>query len=336
MKLTDPVIGGGPRVRADYIAHDSFGVKGLCTRVITPDLALTIDPGASLEARSFPLPEPERNRLLDEHLAACRDSCADSKVLVISHYHLDHFLAGRDTEAYGDRVLFLKSTADLPPKQVSRADKLLRSIDGLPAETITADGREFKFGRTRVSFSAPVWHGTENADPGTVIMTTVRRGKEAVLITSDVCGPTERATTDLICESKAHTVILDGYPTYHLGQFATDHDLVRSIINVCRILSVRELKTLVIDHHMARDYRYPAFFRLAYAKAKRLGRAFGTAAELLGRTSAVLRGYQDFGPTKWHHWFPLERDDARAVLERAVTAGRVDKDWLTDFDRWVD
>ena len=98
---------------------------------------------------------------------------------------------------------------------------------------------------------------------------------------------------------------------------------------------MKELKTLVVDHHMARDYRYPALFRLAYEKAGKLRKKFGTAAELLGRTSAVVQGYQDYGPTKWHHWAPMEKDPARKVLEWAVSQGKVNPLWLKAFDRWV-
>ena len=112
-------------------------------------------------------------------------------------------------------------------------------------------------------------------------------------------------------------------------------ELVRSIINVCRILAMPGLETLVIDHHMARDYRYPAFFKLAYAKARQLGRRFGTAAELTGRKSMILEAYQDYGATKWRRWSPLEEDDARRVLRKAIDEGEVDKRWLKDFDRYV-
>ncbi len=335
MKLTDPVIGGPPKVQVKYVAFDSFGVKSMCTLVKTPDITITIDPGASAESASFALPEPQREELLKEHLEACHEACVSSQAIVVSHYHLDHFLALRDFATYGDKVLFAKSCEDLPPKQAARAKRFHKSIDGLPEETIWADGRKFKFKRTEIAFSSPVWHGTHDAKPGAVIMTEIKRGKHKVLITSDVSGPTEKQTTDLICASKAQTVILDGYPTYQLGQFATDYNLVRSIVNICRILSMKELKILVVDHHMARDYRYPAFFRLAYEKAGKLRKECGTAAELLGRTSAVVQGYQDYGPTKWLHWAPMEKDPAREVLERAVSQGKVKPLWLKAFDRWV-
>ncbi len=335
MKLTDPVIGGGPRIQVEYVAFDSFGVKSMCTLVKTPEVTITIDPGASLVSPSFPLPENLRRQLQEKHSEACRKACISSQAIVVSHYHLDHYIPLRDSEVYGGKTLFAKAIDDLPPKQAARARRFHKSIDGLPEETIWADGRRFRFGRTEVAFSEPVWHGRHNAEPGKVIMTEIKRGREKLLITSDVSGPTEKETTDLICASKAQTVILDGYPTYQLGRFATDFDLVRSIINICRILATKQLKTLVIDHHMARDYRYPALLKLAYGKAKALGRQFGTAAEITGRTSAVLQGYQDYGPTKWQHWTPLDANQARKTLEKAIAGNEVEPDWLKQFDRWT-
>jgi len=335
VRLTDPIIREGPQLKVDYVACDSLGTRGMCVCIHTPDVVVTVDPGASLEPAHFPMPVERRNALLDEGDAAIRAACGRSQLVVISHYHLDHFSERRDPERYGGKTLFVKNHEGLPAKQSETARAFHDVIDGLPKETIVADGRKFKFRKTQISFSPPVWHGAEGAEPGQVIMTEVSWGKEKVIVTSDVGGPLEPATTDLIVNAKARTVVVDGYPTYMLGQFATDHDLVRSIVNVCRIMAAPAVKTVILDHHMARDYRYPAFFKLAYEKAKKLGKQFGTAAEIMGRTSAVLEGYQSYGPTRWHKWFPLEAADARTVLERAVADGKLDKEWPSLFDRWV-
>lgn len=336
MRLTDPIFDNQPKIRVEYVASDSYGVKSMCTRVATPELCLTIDPGASAESSSFPLPEQKRAELANRYEQVCRFTCASSQAIVITHYHLDHFLAQRSSEAYGHKTLFIKSRKGMPPNQAARADRFLRSIDGLPAEVIEADGRKFKFKKTELSFSKPVWHGTKDAEPGMVIMTEISRGKEKVLITSDVSGPVEKETADLICAAKAQTVVLDGYPSAVMNQSGPDLNLVRSIINVCRILAQPELSTLVIDHHMARDYRYPAFYKLAYDKAKELGKRFGTAAEVAaGRTSMVLEGLKNYGPTKWQRWFPLDHKHARRILESAAARDKAGKDSLAAFDRWV-
>lgn len=335
MRLTDPVIREGPQLAVEYVAFDSLGVKAACVKVTTPELRLVIDPGCSAQAASYPLPIEKREALTEEYSSAVREACRDADALVISHYHLDHYFDARDPAMYGRKALFAKDPDDLPPKQSEAARRFFQAINGLPSELIIADGRKFKFGKTVVSFSEPVPHGAQDADPGSVMMTEVSRGREKVLVTSDVCGPVTRETAKLICAARARNVILDGYPTYHLGQFATDYELVQSIINTCRILSAPGLQTLVVDHHLLRDYRYPAFYKLVLDKAAKSKVKFGTAAEMLGKRPLTLEGYQNYGPTRWTKWFPLEAPDARAIIERAVAAGKTTNDWLDDFDRFV-
>lgn len=335
MRLTDPVIREGPQLSVEYIAFDSLGVMGMCAHIKTPDTSVTIDPGASVEPGSFPLPIERRHALLDERQAAVRRACAESEIVVVSHYHLDHLLPERNPDMYGGKIIFLRDPELVPPRQAAVGTRFLRSLDGLAKDVIFADGRKFKHRRTEISFSPPVWHGDVNAEPGTVIMTRVSRGKERILLTSDVGGPLVDTTVEAMIASKAQTIVLDGYPTYLLGQFATDHNLVRSLTCICRILAAKDVRTVIVDHHMARDYRYPAFFRLAYEKAQKLGKQLGTAAELTGRTSAVLQGYQDYGPTRWQKWAPLDRDRARGVLQQAVTSDRLASEAIDAFDRWV-
>ncbi|MBM3314305.1 hypothetical protein FJY71_00485 [candidate division WOR-3 bacterium] len=331
MKFTVPFAAARPGVGLEPVAFDSLGVMGMCTRVTTPDVTVTIDPAASIEPDSFPLPRARREELLANRLEAVARACADSRALVISHYHLDHFIPARDPRLYSGKVIFAKSLENLPTRQADAARRFFRTIDGLPLEVIWADGRRFRFGRTEVGFSNPVWHGSTDASPGKVLMTEVERGRTKVLIASDIAGPTERRTAELIASLGARDIILDGYPTYGLGRFANECDLVRSIINVCRILAAAGLKTLCIDHHLARDPRYPAFFRLCYEKAAVLKKRFGTSAELAGCTSAVLEpgpAGRDSGPT-------LGLPECRSILRQAVATGNLESDWLSDLDRFV-
>ena len=179
MRLTDTVIiREGPQVSVSYVAFDSFGVKSMCTRIETPELIVTIDPGVSIQTASFPLPEERRQTLLSEYRAAVAASCGRSQAIVITHYHLDHFILERNPAIYRGKVIFAKALEDLPQTQHKTATRLFKTIDGLPEETIWADGRRFKFKKTEIGFSAPIWHGQSEAEPGKVIMVDIKRGKE--------------------------------------------------------------------------------------------------------------------------------------------------------------
>lgn len=323
------------QVRLYPVAYDSFGVKGMCTRIETKDLVVTIDPGASLETDIFPFPEEERQKLLERFQEAIFYSCLRSSIIVITHYHLDHFILAREPRLYSKKVLFAKSLDDLPQKQQETAQRFFKAIDGLPKEIIWADGRQFKFKKTVIGFSLPLWHGQVEAEPGKVIMVYVKRGKETVLISSDVAGATDPVTVDTISALNPVTAVIDGYPSYLGNSPAIDIEVIKSIINLCRLLALPHLKTLIVDHHFARDYRYPALFQLLYRKGKQLKKKFGTAAEIVGKRSAVLEGLEKYGTTRWPRWQPIGINEAQRALEKAVAEASLDKKWLDEFYRWV-
>lgn len=336
MSLSNPVIiRVGPAVTMHCVAFDSLGVKGMCTRIETPDVVVTIDPGVSAQTAEFPLPEQERQKLLSDYTQLVRESCARSPVLVISHYHLDHFIDARDPGVYSGKIIFAKSLHDLPQKQKETARRFFKIIDGLPKEVIWADGRRFKFKKTEIGFSSPIWHGKADAEPGRVIMTEVKRGKECILISSDVAGPIEPEVSEAVWRIRPRVAVIDGYPSFLQSAPTGDIDLLKSIINLCRILSLPELKTLILDHHSARDYRYPAFYKLLYQKVQKLKKNFGTVAELAGGKSIALYGLENYGTTRWHRWQPLELEPVRALLEKSIAEGKLSSEWLDAFDRWV-
>lgn len=317
------------------VAFDSFGVKGMCTRIETQDLVVTIDPGASLETEAFPLPEEKRQELFNKFQEAIFHSCLRSPIIVITHYHLDHFILARDPRLYSGKVLFAKSLDDLPQKQVETAQRFFKAIAGLPKEIIWADGRRFKFKKTEIGFSPPLWHGQADAEPGRVIMVYVKRGKETVLVSSDVAGPTDPVTVDAIAALNPVTAVIDGYPSFLQSSPATDSEIIKSIINICRLLALPNLKTLIVDHHFARDYRYPALFQLLYLKGKELKKKFGTAAEIMGQRSAVLAGLENYGTTRWQRWQPIGIKEAQRMLEKAAAEASLEQKWLNEFHRWV-
>ena len=39
----------------DFVAFDSFGVKSMCTKIVTDDIKIIIDPGVAVETNSFPI-----------------------------------------------------------------------------------------------------------------------------------------------------------------------------------------------------------------------------------------------------------------------------------------
>jgi predicted metallo-beta-lactamase superfamily hydrolase len=150
--LASPLLPSGPHLKIQAVAFDSFGVKAMCTAVRTPEITILIDPGVSAQSEQFPLPDLLRRQLLQDYEAAVIAAARQSEIIVISHYHLDHFLDRRDPELYGGKIIFAKSPDDLPPKQQETARRFFQMIDGLPREVIRADGRRFKFKKRKSVF----------------------------------------------------------------------------------------------------------------------------------------------------------------------------------------
>ncbi len=300
----------------------------MCIAVRTPEISIVIDPGVSAQTEQFPLPEAVREQLRNDYEAAVTAAAQQAEIIVVSHYHLDHFLDRRDPALYGGKIIFAKSPDDLPAKQQETARRFFQMIDGLPREIIWADGRRFKFKKTEIGFSPPLWHGQADTEPGRVIMTEITRGRGKLLVSSDVAGPVDDQTTELITGFQPQVAIIDGYPTFLQSDPQTDLQFLISLFNITHLLLLRSIKTLVLDHHIARDYRYPALFQPVYRLAKKLNKRFGTAAEIIGLRSAVVTALENYGTTRWHRWHPIDLNTISGLVQQAISSGKIDPQWL--------
>ena len=309
-----------------YVAFDSLGVKSSCFQIYTGDQIITVDPGIASETGSFPLTVAEKIQLRKLYEERIRKACSDSDLIILTHYHYDHHIP--DKSLYEGKNVLLKD----PYNFINRSQKVRAQnlLEGLDAKISIADGRTFRINSTRISFSKPVWHGTEGTGLGYVIMVRIEHKGETLLYTSDVDGPVLKKTAELIIESKPDILILDGPPTYILGYIMSYYNLARSILNIIRILKETETTLLILDHHIVRDYRYRDLMVEAYEKADSMGRHLYTVAELLGRKPMVLEGYLRNGPTKWKIWKQFRKSDMLNVLSNAVENKLLESSWLRE------
>lgn len=319
----------GQQLDIDYVAFDSFGIKSMCVKVETKDCSITIDPGIAGEVGSFPLPSYVKAKLYMEYKGKIKKSTDNSDVVIITHYHYDHHICEKDERLYKDKLLLIKDPENsINKSQSRRSANFLEKIKGLPRRIRIADGKEFKIGKTRISFSKALWHGVRGTNLGYVIMAKVTDGGEKLLYSSDVDGPVLKGPTDKIIKESPDVLILDGPPTYLLGFIMAYYNLARSIINITRILEECNFRLMVLDHHLVRDYRYPDLLFEVYKKASELGKNVKTAAEVLGRRTKVLEGYEKYGPTRWKKWKRFEKRDMFDVLGNAVKNDLIGKEWL--------
>ena len=270
------------------LAGESFGVRSSAFFIETADVKILIDPGVSLAlSRSGLPPHPLEIRAMNERWRLIKDHAARADILVITHFHFDHF-DPTEPIVFNNKVLLIKHPSEtINASQRERARELVRSYRTLPRRVEFADDRVFEFGGTSLRFSPAVPHGPDTA-VGWVIEASVREGNACFLYSSDIVGACRDEHMQFILSEEPDTLYLDGPFTYMLGQGFSLDDLRTSISNISRLLEMPKLKTLIIDHHLLRDGNWKDEVREVYAKAEGTGKKVVTMAGFLGSNDALL------------------------------------------------
>jgi predicted metallo-beta-lactamase superfamily hydrolase len=270
------------------LAFDSFGVRSMATFVETDDIAVLIDPGVSLAPSRYGLPPHliEEQRM-NERWEDIKDHAARSDVLIVTHYHYDHH-DPEEPEVYKGKIVYIKHPKEkINKSQAGRASHFLTQLDELPTSLDIADGNEFKHGSTVIKFSPPVYHGT-NPKLGYVVEVSISCGGKKMLFTSDVEGPSVADQAEFIIQENPDLLILDGPMTYMLGFRYSRKSLALSIENINRIITETSVKSILVEHHFMRDFKYKERITEVYDYAAENDVKVITAAEYLGREVEML------------------------------------------------
>jgi len=171
----------------------------------------------------------------------------------------------------------------------------------LPKRLEYSDNREFTFGKTRIKFSPPVFHGT-NLKLGYVTEVLVDDGYKLVH-TSDVEGPSVSDQVEFILTEKPNVVILDGPMTCMLGFRYPMAALNSSVENMIKIIRKCPLDSLVVDHHLLRELKWKTRIEKVFEVAKKEGVKVQTAAELAGRPVDMLEAHR----AELYHKYPTKK-----------------------------
>ena len=269
------------------LAFDSLGVRSTATWVET-DQKILIDPGAALGPLRYGLPPSKIEYQRLEELARVIISYAEkSDILIVSHYHYDHHFPEQDF--YAGKVLLIKDPKNkINFSQKQRGKEFLNLLGKKPKRIEYADGKEFEFGKTRLKFSPPFFHGKEYSKLGYVLITSVSYEGEKLLHASDVQGPQTKTTTDWIISENPDILILSGYPTLLMGWKFSKFGLLESNQNLIKILSQTKANTVILDHHLVRDLHYLNKIEEVLKIAEKLNKKVITVAEFLGKEPDLL------------------------------------------------
>lgn len=272
------------KIRFQPIWFDSMGAKSACTLVTTPDVSVLIDPGVAVLQPGFPASWEEKLRWAEKAEARIREASEEADVIVISHYHYDHF-TDFDEKLYEGKLILAKNCNEyINDSQRKRAERFYDRLCGtfgnvklngllednrernyldplnfLPqarskdygdyserkrellregrrwfgkrvenwskfklipevkfdrCEVRWADGREFRFGKTRIRFTRPLFHGIEYTRVGWVISTIITLEDEKIIHSSDLERPVIEDHGEWIISEKPNVLIMDGPSTY--------------------------------------------------------------------------------------------------------------------------
>ncbi|MEM3536502.1 MAG: MBL fold metallo-hydrolase [Candidatus Bathyarchaeia archaeon] len=270
------------------LGFDSFGVRSMATFIETDDLKVLVDPGASLAPIRYGLePHPLEWQRLDETWQTIEQHARNVDVLIVTHYHYDHH--DPDTpELYEAKTVLIKHpTENINRSQKERAAFFLEAIKGMPKKLETADGKSFAFGKTQITFSKAVCHGT-NPRLGYVTEVSIKSDGEKFLYTSDVEGPSLEDQISFILKENPDVLFVDGPMTYMLGYRYSYKSLEISNSNIVRAIKETNVNTIVLDHHFMRDLNYKLRIKPVYEAAEKRNVKVVTAAEFAGRKIEML------------------------------------------------
>ncbi len=101
---------------------DSLGAKSSCVYVETDDISVLIDPGVAHMQPSFPATYEQKHAWYLEAKRRIRRYARKAQVIVISHYHWDHF--SREVELYTGKTIFAKN-----PNEYINDEQRRRALD---------------------------------------------------------------------------------------------------------------------------------------------------------------------------------------------------------------
>ncbi len=289
------------KIKVTPLASESLGVRSMCALVETPDLSVLLDAGISLCPWRFNLPpHPIEFQTIARLRQDITQAAEQASVTTISHYHYDHHTPSFEdwvvnwTEQgetarqiyQGKTVLAKNPKENINASQRERAWMFQKTGAKYSKNFEAADGKNYTYGETKLSFSPAVAHGSDDHSLGWVIMATVECGGERFMFAPDIQGPMSIQTAELILAAKPSVLMMGGPPLYLEGSRVSEHKIKQALLNLERITEVVPL--IIIEHHALRDEAWRNKLSDVLAKAKVRGHSIVTAAEYKGKDNLLL------------------------------------------------
>jgi predicted metallo-beta-lactamase superfamily hydrolase len=319
------------KIKVIPLAAESFGVRSMCTYVETTDLKVLLDAGVSLAPNRHGFPPHLREY---EAIKKCREKISkaaeQAEVVTLSHYHFDHHTpsytdwfcnwSSEDVarEIYEGKLVLVKNYRSMINFSQRRRGWMFKKTAGKYARRLeVADGKTFEFGNTKLKFSDPVFHGSENSALGWVLMATIECEGEKFLFASDVQGPMDNSTLKMILAEKPQLIIIGGPPIYLAGFRVKNEHIEQGMKNLESL--AKNIPTTILEHHILRKEKWREFSQPVFDAASITGHSVVTAAEFLKNKNNLLefRRKQLFETeppsSEFNEWMKLPRPKRKLI-----------------------
>ena len=110
------------------LAFDSLGVRSMATFIET-DVKILIDPGVALGPKRYGLPPSSIEKdALDHYTTLVKEYALKADILIVSHYHFDHYFP--DEAFWQEKIILVKDPSTTNRSQHKRGVAFLRKLVG--------------------------------------------------------------------------------------------------------------------------------------------------------------------------------------------------------------
>ncbi len=277
-------------MKIEILGAESLGVRSLCVFVTTKNRKILIDPGIALGYRRFGLlPHPFQvaigYNIREKIISILKSGVTD---IVFSHYHGDHVplpdanpfqLDAYQVSPYFKKPkLWCKSPENISYNMLIRRNELMKILQrGFPNSEGMTEGI--------LRFSLPVCHGRMKKNH--VMMTRIEEGKIVFVHASDIQLLNEDAISMILKWNP--TIVLASGPPFYLKQYQTKEIYDKAWKNAVKLAMVKNLSTLILDHHLCRNKEGLKFI---YDLSKKTGKRIICAAQFMNKKPILLEAYR--------------------------------------------
>lgn len=253
-------------MRIKILAGETLGTRSLCTTIETNDARILIDPGIALGKRFGLYPHYLEYEKLYEGRKLIEKEAEKCDLVLVSHYHYDHFTPFFDNidnewtfadslsaeRIYKNKLVFTKDPENnINNSQRNRGKQFVKSLQKYNIRFRICDNSSFKVGKTEIKFSEPVFHGEEFTPLGYVVMFIIKDEDEKLVFASDTEGPMNEKALKIIEKEKPDYLIISGPPLYLVNYEVSTTNFQKGIDNLKHL--TKYIKNIIVDHHLLRS-----------------------------------------------------------------------------------